>query len=90
MKKEALMALSMNLIPERFDPYPVKTNGSAGIPIVTCADAFNGLAEPECSKDLSQRKYSKAKYMGSHCQGQIEVKLDSVVPTIRSEHQGNI
>lgn len=90
LKKEALMALSMNLIPERFDPYPVKTHGSAGLPIVTCADAFIGLAEPECSKDLSQRKYSKAKYMGSHCQGQIEVKLDSVGPTIRSEHHGNI
>ena len=28
--------------------------------------------------------------MGSHCQGQTEVKLDSVGPTIRSEHHGNI
>ena len=28
--------------------------------------------------------------MGTHCQGQIEVKLDSVGPTIRSEHHGNI
>ena len=28
--------------------------------------------------------------MGSHCQGQVEVKLDSVSPTIRSEHHGNI
>ena len=25
-----------------------------------------------------------------HCQGQTEVKLDSVGPTIRSEHHGNI
>ena len=31
-----------------------------------------------------------AKYMGSHCQGQTEVKLNSVGPTIRSEHHGNI
>lgn len=30
------------------------------------------------------------KYMGSHCQGQTEIKLDSVGPTIRSEHHGNI
>ena len=28
--------------------------------------------------------------MGKHCQGQIEVKLDGVSPTIRSEHHGNI
>ena len=28
--------------------------------------------------------------MGKHCQGQVEVKLDSVSPTIRSEHHGNI
>ena len=28
--------------------------------------------------------------MGSHCQGQTEVKLDDVGPTIRSEHHGNI
>ena len=28
--------------------------------------------------------------MGTHCQGQIEVKLNSIAPTIRSEHHGNI
>ena len=28
--------------------------------------------------------------MGSHCQGQTEIKLDDVGPTIRSEHHGNI
>lgn len=28
--------------------------------------------------------------MGSHCQGQTEVKLNSVGSTIRSEHHGNI
>ena len=39
---------------------------------------------------MSQKKYSKAKYMGKHCQGQIEVKMDGVAPTIRSEHHGNI
>ena len=48
------------------------------------------LPEPEDSDDLSQQKYSRAKYMGAHCQGQAEIKLDSVGPTIRSEHHGNI
>jgi DNA (cytosine-5)-methyltransferase 1 len=28
--------------------------------------------------------------MGKHCQGQQEVKLNGVAPTIRSEHHGNI
>jgi DNA (cytosine-5)-methyltransferase 1 len=68
----------------------VKTHGENNWKIVTCGDAFVGLDEPEKSSDVSQTKYSKAKYMGSHCQGQTEVRLDSVGPTIRSEHHGNI
>ena len=28
--------------------------------------------------------------MGRHCQGQTEINLDSIGPTIRSEHHGNI
>ena len=28
--------------------------------------------------------------MGKHCQGQQEVRLDGLAPTIRSEHHGNI
>ena len=52
--------------------------------------AFSGLKEPEQSLDTSQQKYSRAKYMGKHCQGQQEVKLDGIGPTIRSEHHGNI
>ncbi|MFR8711866.1 MAG: DNA cytosine methyltransferase [Anaerotignum lactatifermentans] len=90
LKKEAFKALSKDLIPKEFDPYPVKTHGYDKFPVVTCEDAFIGLLEPEYSLDLSQQKYSKAKYMGSHCQGQTEVKLNSVGPTIRSEHHGNI
>lgn len=87
---EAQTALSQAVIPKEYDPYPVKTHGDNLWPIVTCKDAFIELAEPEESSDPSQTKYSKAKYMGSHCQGQTEVKLDSVGPTIRSEHHGNI
>lgn len=90
MKDEAQIALSQPVIPAKYDPYPVKTHGEGLFPIVTCADAFIGLDEPGQSSDISQRKYSKAKFMGTHCQGQKEVKLDSVGPTIRSEHHGNI
>jgi len=39
---------------------------------------------------LSQKHYSKAKFMGKHCQGQIEIKLSDIAPTIRAEHHGNI
>lgn len=87
---EAREALTQPVIPAQYDPYPVKTHGEGLYPIVTCADTFVGLSEPEESSDISQTKYSHAKYMGSHCQGQTEVKLDSVAPTIRSEHHGNI
>lgn len=87
---EAQKALNQPVIPKKYDPYPVKTHGENMYPIVTCSDAFIGLAEPADSSDDSQKKYSKAKYMGSHCQGQTEIKKDSVGPTIRSEHHGNI
>ena len=86
----ALKSLKMQNIPPEYDPYPGKTHGKKLAPIVTCTDALIGLKEPEESNDLSQRKYSKAKYMGAHCQGQTEIKMDSVGPTIRSEHHGNI
>lgn len=95
LKKSALTAsafnaLSQEIIPAEYDPYPDETHGEGKQKIVTCEDALIGLVEPEQATDLSQRKYSKAKYMGKHCQGQTEIKLDSVGPTIRSEHHGNI
>ena len=95
LKAEALEALMKDDIPSNYDPYPPKThaytvtNSSLYAP-VTCREAFDGLVEPEESSDPSQKKYSMAKYMGKHCQGQIEIKLDSISPTIRSEHHGNI
>lgn len=97
LTKEALYALSQESIDPKYDPYPIKTHSAKGDlninhlePIVTCKDAFIDLKEPDCSDDPSQQKYSKAKFMGSHCQGQTEVKLHDVGPTIRSEHHGNI
>ena len=87
---EAQEALIKEVIPEAYDPYPPKTHGIGLKPIVTCAEAFSGLKEPGESDDPSQQKYSQAKYMGKHCQGQTEVKLDGVGPTVRSEHHGNI
>lgn len=92
---EALAELSKQNISAEYDPYPPKTHaytvtGEALDKPVTCKEAFVDLLEPNKSADASQQKYSKAKYMGKHCQGQAEIKLDSIGPTIRSEHHGNI
>ena len=90
LKADALQALSQKVIPLEYNPYPTKTHGEGLAPIVTSADVLCDLPEPQFASDLSQQVYSKAKYMGNHCQGQSEIKLDSVAPTIRSEHHGNI
>ena len=88
---DSLLNLSENT---DYDPYPVPThnftlNSERLSPFVTCKEALQDLDEPECSNDLSQTKYSKAKYLPKG-QGNIEIKLDSISPTIRSEHHGNI
>lgn len=94
LREEAIEELSKPDIAARFDPYPAKTHCEEGkgdlLPYVTLRQAFVDLLEPEQSTDISQQKYSKAKYMGKHCQGQNEVSLDRIGPTIRSEHHGNI
>lgn len=95
LKPEVREALERETVPAEFDPYPPQTHkytkDSNGIlPPVSCRNVFEGLKEPEDSTDLSQRYYSKAKYMGKHCQGQAEIHLDGLGPTIRSEHHGNI
>ncbi len=90
LTEEAKKALSQKVIPDEYDPYPSKTHGLGLAPIVTCEDILGDLTEPDESLDLSQKSYSKAKYMGSLCQGQTENKMNSVAPTMRSDHHGNI
>ncbi len=87
LKDEALAGLESN--DPDFNLYPEVThhlkNG-----IVTVKDVLADLPEPELSSDLTHQAYSKAKWYGKHCQGQTEVNLDGLGPTIRSEHHGNI
>lgn len=94
LTQEALQALSSDEISERFDPYPKPTHAMKAeknlLPFVTTRQCLSDLPEPESATDISQRKYSRAKYMGKHCQGQSEINLDGLGPTIRSEHHGNI
>lgn len=94
--EKAIRALTSEIIPEEYDPYPVKTHYLEGqekgrkYHFVTVGEALEDLVEPEKASDTDQKKYSRAKYMGRHCQGQQEVKLEGIGPTIRSEHHGNI
>lgn len=95
LKEEVAQALESPKIPSDLYPYPHPTHNCTlndeklAAPVVL-RDVLELLKEPEESFDPSQRFYSKAKYMGSHCQGQKEVAMDSIGPTIRSEHHGNI
>ena len=91
----ALNELSAKIINPEFDPYPPPTHGytvksKTFPPYTTLEQAFVGLNEPEQSNDIAHQKYSKAKYMGKHCQGQTEININDIGPTIRSEHHGNI
>ena len=95
LNERARAALSLETIPEAYDPYPRPTHAysTAGEGLarpVALKEIFASLEEPEQSTDPAQRFYSGAKYMGTHCQGQREVDMESVGPTIRSEHHGNI
>lgn len=95
LNPRAQAALSQEVIPAEYNPYPTPTHDHTGKndqlhKAVTCEDVFQGLKEPEESKDLAQQLYSKAKYLGKQCQGQSEIEIKNMAPTIRSEHHGNI
>ena len=89
---DALAALSQDAIPDEYNPYPKPTHGVGDglMPFVTCRMAFEGLDEPQDATDLSQQSYSHAKRLRPTLQGQNEIKLDGIGPTVRAEHHGNI
>ena len=95
LNKLALKELEKEIIAPQYNPYPnpthaFTTQGKNLKPFVKLKDVFKHLDEPDDTDDLSQKSYSKAKFMGKHCQGQTEINLDYIAPTIRSEHHGNI
>ena len=95
LTEKALQELSAGVICSIYDPYPPQTHaytseGENLLPPTNLKQAFVGLEEPEKSTDMAQQKYSKAKFMGKHCQGQSEIRLNDIAPTIRAEHHGNI
>lgn len=95
LRPEALKALENKVIPDEYNPYPKPTHSCTVkderlLPIVTTYDVLKDLKEPEETIDTSQSFYSKAKYLTNGSQGQTEIKLNGLGPTIRSEHHGNI
>ncbi|MDR6941939.1 DNA cytosine methyltransferase [Mucilaginibacter pocheonensis] len=95
LKPGILKKLQKKVLDNELSPYPIPTHSNKDeisdlAPFTKLSDIFSLLEEPEQSDDLSQKHYSKAKFMGAHCQGQTEVKLNGIAPTIRSEHHGNI
>lgn len=101
LTKKALKELSKEEISDDYSPYPLATHRVNGemhfssydkqmTNVTTCGNVLLDLKEPEDSSDLSQIHFSKAKFMGKHCQGQKEINLEKISPTIRAEHHGNI
>lgn len=95
LRPEALKALESDTIPDAFNPYPKPTHSctiaDSGLLKPVCTlDVLRDLKEPHETLDPSQQIYSKAKFLSSGSQGQVEIKLDGLGPTIRSEHHGNI
>lgn len=95
LNSKAIEALESDDIPEEYNPYPSPTHActikdDSLLEPVTTYDVLKDLKEPEESLDESQMVYSKAKFQNNGSQGQIEIKLDNIGPTIRSEHHGNI
>lgn len=83
-------------LPEELDLYPSPSHGKTDLlttslrQIANSKSAFEGLVEPDLSRDLSQKAYSKAKHFTKKMQGGAEVNLTKPGPTIRAEHHGNI
>ncbi len=101
-KKSISKIYESNNISEALSPYPRPTHynfrdssqlglfDNGLVPYVTTVQVLYDLLEPSvCTADLAQMCYSKASYCGK-TQGQTEIDLNWVGPTIRAEHHGNI
>ncbi len=96
LRPQAMKELSKDIIPENYSPLPKKTHATGKINLqnlktfVPLRTIFKDLKEPDQTSDINQKAYSRAKWYGKHCQGNREINLDTIGPTIRAEHHGNI
>ena len=104
LQADARVALESEHIDAGHSPYPGPTHrfgnkdgGTAAseseflLPAVSAQQAIGDLGEPDgVVDDLDHAVFSKARWYGRHCQGQTEINLYGVGPTIRAEHHGNI
>lgn len=84
---EAIKELEKENISDTYSPYPKPSHGNNHVKL---KHVLEKLEEPDDTTDPSHMHFSKAKYMGKHCQGQTEISLEKIGPTIRAEHHGNI
>lgn len=93
LNRKALEELSKREISLLYNPYPQVTHYKDKIEdlfrFAVAKDYLLDLPEPHQAKDIDQQSYSKAKFI-SKGQGNKEINLDYLSPTIRSEHHGNI
>lgn len=87
---EKLQSGELSLYPAPTHALPDETPTGRQQPSIVLGDILADLPEPEAAKDPAQAAYSKAKFYGKHVQGQTEVNLQAISPTIRAEHHGNI
>ena len=83
LKKSVLAELEKDIISEQYDPYPKPTHSYTVEEkklkhFVQLKDVFKHLDEPENTEDLSQKFYSKAKFMG------VSLRVGLSVPSPRS------
>ncbi len=75
------------------DVYPPVTHSASPAgdqhSYVNVRQVLTQLSEPEHTADAAQTRYSRARYCKG-TQGQTEVNLEGLAPTIRAEHHGNI
>ena len=95
LRPEAIKALEQKEIPDNYNPYSKPTHdfsvNDKNFSAPVCRkEIFADLLEPAESKDLAQRLFSRAKYLNNGSQGQTEIDINGLAPTIRSEHHGNI
>jgi len=95
LRKKALRELTRENISSLYNPFPKETHSSNSSIMrfkrhVSLKQIFVNLQEPKETADPDQVAYSNCRWYGKHCQGNSEVNINSIGPTIRAEHHGNI